>query len=180
MKTHFIIKCFQQRYTYPYYDRKTFALKQLYVFTLHDCLSEKSLQGWMEKLDVFWMLFIKTFSTYSRSQNFLLLNIFNLTTMIWTELYWIPCLSCKRFKKYWSLERIRNGFWYSQFSNIKIHHVQEGIICDISFESWLVEVTLLSSTWQIRANLSKGTDLSLTNRSIQCRNVSIMASVGRG
>ena len=91
--------CFQQRYTYPYYDRKTFALKQLYVFTLHDCLSEKSLQGWMEKLDVFWMLFIKTFSTYSRSQNFLLLNIFNLTTMIWTELYWIPCLSCKRFRK---------------------------------------------------------------------------------
>ena len=84
---------------YPYYDRKTFALKQLYVFTLHDCLSEKSLQGWMEKLDVFWMLFIKTFSTYSPSQNFLLLNIFNLTTMIWTELYWIPCLSCKRFRK---------------------------------------------------------------------------------
>ena len=77
----------------------TFAFKQLYVFTLHDCLSEKSLQGWMEKLDVFWMLFIKTFSTYSRSQNFLLLNIFNPTTMIWTELYWIPCLSCKRFRK---------------------------------------------------------------------------------
>ena len=97
----------------------TFAFKQLYVFTLHDCLSEKSLQGWMEKLDVFWMLFIKTFSTYSRSQSFLLHNkfltsyafgVFNLTTVIRTScksrieefagfLAWVV----KGLEKYWSL-----------------------------------------------------------------------------
>ena len=117
MKTHFIINCFQQRYTCKYHDRKTFAFKQLYVFTLHDCLSEKSLQGWMEKLDVFWMLFIKTFSTYSRSQNFLLLNIFNLTTMICTEFTGFLVWVVKGLEKYcWSLKKMRNWFWYSHFS----------------------------------------------------------------